>query len=155
MGGATDSCRLQCRNAVRDMGRCLWGIRTGLAVLFIVAISWHGTSEAKDYQVRRKVLGYTVDAFINRNPPILGKNIIRTRIRDARGSIVRGAAVKINYSMPPMPGMPPMNYTIPASMSGDEYTATMDFIMTGPWNIIIIINNQKDLWRMIFPIDVR
>jgi hypothetical protein len=48
-----------------------------------------------------------------------------------------------------------MNYTVPAGSESDEYTATMDFIMTGPWNIVVKVNDGKNSWRATFPIDVR
>lgn len=127
----------------------------GLTAILAMSISMPGASYASDYQVRRKALGCTIDAFLNRNPPVLGKNTVRIRIKDDRGNYVRGAVVTVNYSMPPMPGMPPMNYTIRAHACGDEYTAIMDLIMTGPWNIAIIVHRRADLWRVVFPIDVR
>jgi len=68
---------------------------------------------------------------------------------------VRGAEVKVNYSMPPMPGMPPMNYTVRADASGDGYLAVMNLIMRGPWNIVITVRDRAKLGRVIFPIDVR
>lgn len=141
--------------AIKAGRSSLWGLRTGLVVFLVMVILGQGASDARDYQVRRRAGGYTVEAFINRNPPIIGKNVTRVRIKDAHGNYVRGAVVTINYFMPPMPGMPPMNYTMPAHMTGDEYTATMDLIMTGPWNIVIIVHNRADLWRVVFPIDVR
>lgn len=76
-------------------------------------------------------------------------------IRDGCGSLVRGARVDVNYFMPPMPGMPPMNYTIPARQENDLYSATMDLIMSGPWNIIITVRKKANLNRIVFPIDVR
>jgi hypothetical protein len=65
------------------------------------------------------------------------------------------AEVSANYYMPPMPNMPPMNYTIPAPLQGKEYRATMDLIMTGPWSIVIRARIEGKWLRIIFPIDVR
>jgi hypothetical protein len=48
-----------------------------------------------------------------------------------------------------------MNYTIPAALKGKEYRATMDLIMTGPWNIITRARVQGKWVRVVFPIDVR
>ena len=66
-----------------------------------------------------------------------------------------GRRVSVNYYMPPMPGMVPMNYTIPAAPDGSGYTAKMNFIMTGPWNIVIRVESGGSPWRVTFPIDVR
>ena len=126
-----------------------------VAVFLLMTFFPAGVIDAGEYKVRRRSGAFTVDITINRNPPVLGSNIIRIRIRDGRDRYVRGAQVLVNYSMPPMPGMPPMNYTTPAKGSGDEYEATMNLIMTGPWNIIIMVRERGKSWYVIFPIDVR
>ena len=111
--------------------------------------------EAGDYRVRKSVEGLTFEIAINRNPPVLGKNEIRVEIKSSEGKPIAGAEVTVNYYMPPMPRMPPMNYTVPAAASGDEYRAVMDLIMTGPWNIIVRANYGGRWVRTNFPIDVR
>ena len=85
----------------------------------------------------------------------MGENTIRIEIRDTGGKTLTGARVSVNYYMPPMPGMVPMNYTIPASPDGSGYVAKMSFIMTGPWNIVIRVESGGSPWRVTFPIDVR
>jgi hypothetical protein len=99
--------------------------------------------------------GYTLDIALNKNPPILGRNEIRIQITDARGQFVINAPVTINYYMPPMPNMPPMNYTLKAVPHGSGYVATMDFIMTGPWNIVVKTTVAGKQLRLTVPIDVR
>ncbi len=123
-----------------------------LAILLILCFALPADA---DYRVRRKTPSHVVDAAINRNPPIMGENTIRIEIRDAGGRILTGARVSVNYYMPPMPGMVPMNYTIPAAPDGSGYTAKMNFIMTGPWNIVIRVESGGSPWRVTFPIDVR
>jgi hypothetical protein len=108
-----------------------------------------------DYKVRRTVEGHTLDITLNQNPPILGKNNIRIEIKDARGQSVINNPVTVNYYMPPMPGMPPMNYTLKAGPQGSGYMATMDFIMTGPWNIVVKTTVTGKQLRLTIPIDVR
>jgi hypothetical protein len=111
--------------------------------------------ESADYLVRKKAGDLVFDIAINRNPPVLGDNEIRIEIRDSQGSPVLDAEVLVNYYMPPMPNMAPMNYTIPAPLKGKEYCATMDLIMTGPWNIITRARIQGRSIKVVFPIDVR
>ena len=123
-----------------------------LAVLLILCLAMPADA---DYRVRRKTPSHVVDAAINRNPPVMGENIIRIEIRDAAGRSLTGARVFVNYYMPPMPGMVPMNYTIPAAADGSEYSAKMNFIMTGPWNIVIRVESRGSPWKVSFPIDVR
>ncbi|HQG32121.1 MAG TPA: FixH family protein [Deltaproteobacteria bacterium] len=113
------------------------------------------TAHTRDYQVRRRSGEHVIEVSINRNPPVIGENLTRIKVLDGRGNCVRGAEVKVNYSMPPMPGMPPMNYTVRADASGDGYLAVMNLIMRGPWNIVITVRDRAKLGRVIFPIDVR
>jgi hypothetical protein len=116
----------------------------------VATIAWGG-----DYKVRRTVEGHTLEITLNRNPPIMGKNDIGIEIKDARRQYVINAPVTVNYYMPPMPGMPPMNYTLNATPRGSGYMATMDFIMTGPWNIIVRTSIAGKQFRLTIPIDVR
>lgn len=113
------------------------------------------TAYGKDFAVRRTVEGYTLDVVINQNPPILGKNELKVEIRDSLGKHVLDAPVTVNYFMPPMPGMAPMNYTVKASPHGSGYGVTMDLIMKGPWNIVIRANAGGKQLRMAVLIDVR
>jgi hypothetical protein len=110
---------------------------------------------AADYRVRKNAEGLTFDIAINRNPPVLGDNEIRIEIKDQQGKLVLDAEVWVNYYMPPMPKMAPMNYTVPAALKGNEYRATMNLIMTGPWNIITRARIQGKWIGVGFPIDVR
>ena len=128
---------------------------THLAVALFLLVVCGGPCDAGDYRVRKKADGLTFDIAINRNPPVLGDNEIRIELRDPQGNPVLDAEVLVNYYMPPMPKMAPMNYTIPAPLKGKEYRATMDLIMAGPWNIVIRAKTQGKLLRMTFPIDVR
>jgi hypothetical protein len=124
--------------------------------VFFFLLLIHGESgEAGDYRVRKNVEGFTFDIAINRNPPVIGDNEIRIEIKDPEGKPVLDAEVMVNYYMPPMPKMAPMNYTIPAPLRGKEYRAVMDLIMTGPWNIITRAKIQGKWVRVAFPIDVR
>jgi hypothetical protein len=128
---------------------------TRLAVGFFLLSICGEPCEAGDYRVRKNIDGLTFDIAINRNPPVLGDNEIRIEIKDLHGNPVLDADVLVNYYMPPMPKMPPMNYTIPAALKGIEYRAVMDLIMTGPWNIITRARVQGKWVRVVFPIDVR
>ena len=137
------------RHAVRHCGRAI------LLLIVVLALGRHAVCDAADYRARKRVEGYSVEIAINRNPPVLGKNDISVEIRDADMKPVNGAEVSINYYMPPMPRMPPMNYTVAAAPSGSEYRAVMDLIMTGPWNIIVRAAIAGKSVRATFPIDVR
>jgi hypothetical protein len=111
--------------------------------------------QAADFRVRKNAEGLAFDIAINRNPPVLGDNEIRIEIRNAEGHAVLDAEVLVNYYMPPMPKMAPMNYTVPAPLKGKEYRAVMNLVMTGPWNIVTRARIQGRWVRVVFPIDVR
>lgn len=125
------------------------------AVSFFLLLICGEPAEAGDYRVRKNTDGMVFDITINRNPPVLGDNEIRIEIKDPQGNPELDAEVLVNYYMPPMPRMAPMNYTIPAELKGKEYRATMDLIMTGPWNIIVRARLQGKWLRVGFPIDAR
>jgi hypothetical protein len=76
---------------------------------------------------------------IDRNPPVIGDNRIEIEIKDNSKKPVKDARVLVNYYMPPMPRMAPMNYRIDADFKGESYRATMKLIMAGPWIIAIKI----------------
>jgi YtkA-like len=95
----------------------------------------------KSYELKRKAGDYEAEVKIDRYPPVLGDNKIEIEIKDADGNLVTDAKVLVNYYMPPMPRMVPMNYITDAKLKGEKYKATMNFIMTGPWIIAIKINH--------------
>ena len=128
---------------------------TSLSWALFIVVTGGAPCEAGDYRVRKADQGLTFDIAINRNPPVLGDNEIRIEIKDPQGKPVLGAEVFVNYYMPPMPRMPPMNYTVPAPLKNGAYRAVMDLIMAGPWNIVIRAKNEEKRIRVVFPIDVR
>ena len=69
-----------------------------------------GIAYAKDYEVKKKAGQYDVEVKIDKNPPVVGDNNISIEIKDQSGKYVTDAKVKVDYSMPAMPGMPAMNY---------------------------------------------
>lgn len=93
-------------------------------------------------EVTKRAGEYKVDIFIDHNPPLAsGDNRIEIAIEDKEGKAVTDAKVTVNYYMPPMPRMPPMNYRTGAEMKKGKYYATMKFIMAGPWYIVIVIKH--------------
>jgi hypothetical protein len=98
---------------------------------------------AEGYEAKRKAGEYEIEVKIDKNPPVaIGDNHIEIEIRDAAGKYVTDAKVLINYYMPPMPRMAPMNYKMDAKLKGGKYRATMHFIMAGPWVIAIKVTRD-------------
>ena len=111
-------------------------------VVMLILILMVDVAYARGYTVRKKVGNYEAEIRIDRNPPVIGDNHIEIEIKDSAGNHITDARVLINYYMPPMPRMAPMNYRIDAKPKGEKYRATMNFIMSGPWIIAIKITRQ-------------
>lgn len=122
-----------------------------LSLLFVFA----GIAVAKDYEVKKKAGDYDVEVKIDKNPPVVGDNNIEIEIKDAKGAYVTDAKVVVEYSMPAMPGMPPMNYKTDTKIDGNEYKATMNLSMAGPWNIVVKVVTGDKTSKMKFSIDAQ
>jgi hypothetical protein len=125
-----------------------------LMVIIVAMLLIAGIAYAKDYEVTKKAGEYNVIVKIDKNPPVVGDNNMKIDIRDASGKNVTDAKVKVEYSMPAMPGMPPMNYKTDAELKGNMYKAKMNISMTGPWNIAVKITKGGKKASMKFSIDV-
>lgn len=122
-----------------------------LSILFLVP----SLAYAKGFEVKKKVGDYSVEIEIDKNPPAVGKNNVKIEIKDSAGNYVTDASVKVLYSMPAMPGMPPMNYKTDAALREKEYRAVIDLSMSGPWNIEVRIIRGGKTSSVKFNIDVR
>jgi hypothetical protein len=121
-----------------------------ILILFVLT----GTGNAASLADSKKAGDYVVSILIDRNPPILGINNLEVEIRGADGAAVTDAKVLVNYYMPPMPRMAPMNYRVEAPYKGDRYRAKMNFIMEGPWYIAVKINHQGKTTTAKFNVNV-
>ena len=112
------------------------------------------TVHSKGFEIRKKVGEYEVEVKLDRHPPVVGDNGIGIKITDGSGRAVTDARVLINYYMPPMPRMAPMNYKIEAKLKKERYMATMNLIMSGPWIIAIKIGRGEKNFTAKLNIDV-
>ncbi len=126
-----------------------------LAVFTLILLVAAGVAFAKDYEVRKKAGEYDVTVTIDRNPPVVGDNNVTIEIKDAAGHHVRDAQVKVDYSMPPMPGMPASAYKTDAVLKGDVYKAVMGISMPGSWNIAVKIKKEGKTSTMRFTVDAK
>jgi len=120
-------------------------------IVFLAA----GVAYAKDYEVKKKAGEFDVAVTIDKNPPVTGDNGVTVSVKDAGGKVVKDAKVVVDYSMPAMPGMPPMNYKADAVQKGDIYAATMNLSMAGPWNITVKISAGGKSGSMKFTVDAK
>lgn len=109
---------------------------------------------AADLELRKEAGGYQVLLRIDRNPPVIGTNRIEITVEDAAGSKVRDAKVLVNYYMPPMPRMAPMNYKVEARLKDGKYVEKMKLIMSGPWIVAVKITRGGKTTTAKFSIDV-
>ena len=122
----------------------------GLALLLAA-----GTAYAKGYEVQKKAGEYDVTVVFDRSTPTASDNAVGVTIKDAAGHVVKDAAVKIEYTMPAMPGMPAMNYKADAVLKGDEYKATLGLSMSGSWNLAVKITKDGKTSTMKFTVDAK
>ncbi|MCL4458220.1 MAG: FixH family protein [Nitrospirae bacterium] len=126
-----------------------------LAVLTLILLFMAGIAYAKDYEVKKKAGEFDVTVKIDKNPPIVGDNNVTVEVKDASGKYVTDAKVKIEYSMPAMPGMPAMNYKTDAELKGSEYKAKINFAMSGAWNVAVKITRGGKTASLKFNVDAR
>ena len=124
-------------------------------LIFVLALLAAGPAVyAKDLDLMGRAGEFEVHARIDKNPPILGRNHMEIEIKDSGGRVT-DATVTVNYYMPPMPRMAPMNYTTNAELKGEKYRATMDLIMAGPWIIRVLITRDGKKATAKFNIDAQ
>jgi nitrogen fixation protein FixH len=109
-----------------------------VAVMAVVCGLMVGAASAAN-TVTKQAGEYTVDFTMDKNPPVMGKNNVDVAVRDKSGSAVKDAKVVVEYSMPAMSGMPPMNYKSTAALKGDKYAAVIEPSMSGSWNVAVKI----------------
>jgi hypothetical protein len=124
-----------------------------IAILFLFLTA--SVAHAGGLKFEKKVREYLIRVEIDRNPLIIGDNDIQIDIKDDSGRSITDAEVLVNYYMPPMPRMVPMNYKTKADLSKDKYTATLNIIMVGPWYIRIIIDRAGEIATIKFNVDAQ
>jgi hypothetical protein len=122
---------------------------------FFVVLCLAGIVSSKEYEVSKKAGDLSVLIKIDKNPPVAGKNNVEIAITESSGKAVTDARVALSYSMPPMPGMAPMNYKTDAELKGNVYRAKVDYSMAGSWNNEIRINREGKTTSVRFTIDAK
>jgi hypothetical protein len=122
---------------------------------FLVFFCLTVASPAPALEARKMMGEYEVGIRIERNPPSVGDNPLEIEIKDPGGRRITEAQVLVNYYMPPMPRMAPMNYTIPATRKGDRYRSVLHLIMDGPWIIALKITLAGKMSTVKFHINAR
>ena len=124
-----------------------------LATMVFLCIT--GWAIAKDFAVTKKAGDYTVVVTIDKNPPTTGDNNLAVAVKDKSGADVTDAKVSVEYSMPAMPGMPPMNYKTNAELAGKQYKTKLNFSMSGSWNVTVKVAQGGKTAQAKFTVDAR
>jgi hypothetical protein len=124
-------------------------------ILSLVMYLAAGVAFAKSYELQKKSGDYTLDIRIDKNPPIIGDNLMELTIKDTDGKAVTDAKVAVTYTMPPMSGMAPMNYKTDAVQKEGSYQATLKFSMSGSWNVETKITRAGKTTPVKFNVDVK
>jgi hypothetical protein len=130
-------------------------MRRRLPLLLVLIIVLAAPAPAPAFEARRMMGDYDVGIRIDRNPISLGDNPLEIEIKGPGGRRVTDAQVLVNYYMPPMPRMAPMNYTTPAKLKGDRYGTVLHLIMDGPWIIALKITLGGKMSTAKFHINAR
>jgi len=127
-----------------------------LTVVTLVLFLTAGVAFAsRAYEVKKKAGDYQVVIRIDRNPPVVGDNPVSIEVNSAEGTPVKDAKVKLDYSMPPMPGMPPMSYKAEAEHDGEVYRTRLAFSMAGSWSVGVKIAREGKTSSLKFSVDVK
>jgi len=126
-----------------------------LSVVSLILLLIAGIAYAKDYEVKKKAGEYDVEIKIDKNPPVVGDNNIEIEIKDSSGKYVTDAKVKVEYTMPAMPGMPAMNYKTKTELKDNKYNAKINLSMSGSWNIAVKITRDKKTSKVTFSVDAQ
>lgn len=128
--------------------------KTALAFLTMLLVST-GVAAADQYKATSKAGELEVTLTIDHNPPVVGRNDATIAIKDQGGQPVSDAAVRLEYGMPAMPGMAPMNYKSDAVQGEGAYKAPLTLSMSGPWFVNAKILKDKKISTAKFNVDVQ
>jgi len=120
-----------------------------------IVIMFAGVAFAGDYKATSKAGDFDVALTIDKNPPVVGENNVTIAIKDSTGQQVTDAAVRLEFGMAAMPGMPAMNYKADAVLSDGLYKVPMTLSMAGPWSINAKILRAKKIETAKFNVDVQ
>jgi len=124
-----------------------------MAILFLFLTA--SVAHCGGLKVKGNAKNCQVEVEVDRNPLVIGDNRLEIELKDDSGKVITDANVLVNYYMPPMPRMVPMNYKTKADLNDDKYATTLNIIMAGPWYIRIIINREGKISTLKFNMDAQ
>ena len=107
------------------------------------------------YEVTKDAGPFKVVVALDKNPVVTGDNLITITVKDAYGKVISDAKLKLEYSMPAMPGMPAMNYKASLVAQARKYTGKLNFSTPGSWSINIKVDALGKTGKANLNIDVQ
>jgi hypothetical protein len=96
------------------------------AAVLCAVISIAGLAGCSKGYVSEKISGgLSITLKAERYPLVRGDNKVTVTIVDSEKRTVTDAKVDMRFSMPPMPGMAPMDSKIQAGLNGDRYITNL------------------------------
>lgn len=133
-----------------------------LMVLMMALLLIAGTVYAKDAVMKGKAGNYTVEAQLEKTPPVVGENTLTVQIKDPSGKVVTDKKVEVEYFMTEKISptrksveMPYMKSETAATPQEAGYKAKLNFSMAGPWNIAVKITDGEKVKRARFHVNVK
>ncbi len=131
-------------------------VSLSILTLFLVAGVFLMTGCGQNtHKIIKTTNNLTFNMEFNKNPPIRGSNTLTITLNNQDNSFVTDADVSVNYSMPGMPGMPPMNFNATAQLKGNSYKTDVNFPMPGSWNVRVKAVQGDEIRKVKFNVDVR
>ncbi len=125
------------------------------SIFVFLALFSATAAHGRGMEIKKTLEDYEVIVKLDKHPPILGDNPLEVEIKEPGGKTVTDAKVLVNYYMPPMPRMAPMNYKTDAPFSKGKYKMTMNIIMSGPWIIRVLITRGGKTSLVKFNVDAQ
>lgn len=139
----------------REKTRQVIGMTKWVPIFVLLALFPATAAYGRGLEIEKKLEDYEVIVKLQKHPPVLGDNPLEVEIKEPGGKPVTDAKVLVNYYMPPMPRMAPMNYKSDAPFSKGKYKMTMNIIMSGPWIIRVLITRGGKTSLVKFNVDAQ
>jgi len=132
------------------MTKSVMAVLTG--VLFVAIV----VGCSKGYETKKAADDLNVTLKAGRYPLIKADNALSVIVADAMGKTVTDAVVQVQYYMPVMPGMAPMEFTAQAVPKGNGYSLTANIPMEGAWKVDVTATRpDKPAVTLTFNVDAR
>jgi len=109
--------------------------KTYLVIMAAVLVALVLAGCTKGYESQKNVGDLGITLKVDRYPLVKGDNSLSVQIAEKSGKAVSDATVSVRYYMPPMSGMPPMEFNTQAAPKGSGYSFSANIPMEGGWKV--------------------